>query len=196
MKFSSSSDDEYDGYMTYRPLSNLPTPPPSLRSSAAQSPKNPLEDGERLKPRYLGEFYHLVFCFISYITSNSRIPKVLRIFCRLTRRHVSRACHPPRQPHPSRRLSRNALRPPRPSNPQPRQPPPRIHRPRRLRPRRPRQPLRPLLAALVPLNLRSHLPLLLFEQAAHAPEQPARAATPHRLRLPRTHHPRRPHHRR
>ncbi|PKS09770.1 hypothetical protein jhhlp_004391 [Lomentospora prolificans] len=59
VKFSSCSDDEYDGYMTYRPLSNLPTPPPSL-SSAAQSPKNPLEDGERLKTRYLGPAIHLV----------------------------------------------------------------------------------------------------------------------------------------
>ncbi|SPN98558.1 uncharacterized protein DNG_01604 [Cephalotrichum gorgonifer] len=61
VQFSSyHNDDEYDGYFTYRPLSNLPTPPPSLSSSATQSPKNPLEDGNRLKPRYLGPATHLV----------------------------------------------------------------------------------------------------------------------------------------
>src|SRR5690606_21326267 len=32
------------------------TPPPSLNSSAAQSPKNPLEDGARIKPKFLGEY--------------------------------------------------------------------------------------------------------------------------------------------
>ena len=52
----SCDEDDYDGYFTYRPLSNLPTPPPSLSSSAMQSPQNPLEDGERIKPRFLGTF--------------------------------------------------------------------------------------------------------------------------------------------
>lgn len=56
VQFSCDGDaEEYDGHFTYRPLSNLPTPPPSLSSSAAQSPRNPLEDGHRIKPRFLGK---------------------------------------------------------------------------------------------------------------------------------------------
>lgn len=47
--------DDRDAYFTYRPLSNLPTPPPSSRtSSAAQSPRTALEDGEVLTARYRG----------------------------------------------------------------------------------------------------------------------------------------------
>ena len=47
----------FEGYFTYRPLSNLPTPPPSSRnSSAAQSPRTTLDDGEPLMPRFRGEF--------------------------------------------------------------------------------------------------------------------------------------------
>uniref|UniRef100_A0A4E9EM55 Uncharacterized protein n=1 Tax=Gibberella zeae TaxID=5518 RepID=A0A4E9EM55_GIBZA len=43
----------FEGYFTYRPLSNLPTPPPSSRnSSAAQSPRTTLDDGEPLMPRF------------------------------------------------------------------------------------------------------------------------------------------------
>ena len=54
-----SFDDEYldDQYFTYRPLSNLPTPPPSSRNSSAdQSPRAPLEDGELLQDKFLGTF--------------------------------------------------------------------------------------------------------------------------------------------
>ncbi|KAM0563699.1 hypothetical protein ACHAPJ_001426 [Fusarium lateritium] len=51
----------YEGYFTYRPLSNLPTPPPSSRnSSAAQSPRTTLDDGEPLMPRFRGPAIHLV----------------------------------------------------------------------------------------------------------------------------------------
>lgn len=47
--------DEAYFMRTYRPLSNLPTPPPSSRHSAAtQSPKSLLEDGESLQACYLG----------------------------------------------------------------------------------------------------------------------------------------------
>lgn len=55
VQLSCDSEDECDGYFTYRPLSNLPTPPPSLNTSAAQGLQNPLEDGERVKPKFLGE---------------------------------------------------------------------------------------------------------------------------------------------
>ena len=56
----SEDDDDFEideAYFmrTYRPLSNLPTPPPSSRNSAAtQSPRSLLEDGETLQARYLG----------------------------------------------------------------------------------------------------------------------------------------------
>ncbi|EFX02652.1 hypothetical protein CMQ_2581 [Grosmannia clavigera kw1407] len=52
------SDDDYFS-STYRPLSNLPTPPPSSRnSSALQSPQ--LEQGEALEESLLGPAIHLV----------------------------------------------------------------------------------------------------------------------------------------
>jgi len=53
-------DEEY--FMrTYRPLSNLPTPPPSSRnSSATYSPKTLLEDGGLLDSALLGPAVHLV----------------------------------------------------------------------------------------------------------------------------------------
>ncbi|KAF4984861.1 hypothetical protein FZEAL_14 [Fusarium zealandicum] len=51
----------FEGYFTYRPLSNLPTPPPSSRnSSAAQSPRTTLDDGEPLIARWRGPAIHLV----------------------------------------------------------------------------------------------------------------------------------------
>lgn len=53
------SDDDFDDEyfsQTYRPLSNLPTPPPSSReSTAAQSPRSLLEDGGLLDSELLGE---------------------------------------------------------------------------------------------------------------------------------------------
>ncbi|KAK1759342.1 hypothetical protein QBC47DRAFT_103690 [Echria macrotheca] len=53
-------DDEYFA-RTYRPLSNLPTPPPSSRdASAAQSPKSLLEDGGLVGSSWLGPAVHLV----------------------------------------------------------------------------------------------------------------------------------------
>ncbi|KAJ6444414.1 cyclin-like protein [Purpureocillium lavendulum] len=54
-------DDEMDTYFTYRPLSNLPTPPPTYKdsSSASQSPSSP-EDEEHLTARYRGPAIHLV----------------------------------------------------------------------------------------------------------------------------------------
>ncbi|KYK59498.1 hypothetical protein DCS_00628 [Drechmeria coniospora] len=56
-------DDDYEclEYLTYRPLSNLPTPPPSWRdaSSASQSPSC-LEAGEQLHPKFRGPAIHLV----------------------------------------------------------------------------------------------------------------------------------------
>lgn len=60
---SVEDDDAWmsDAYFTYRPLSNLPTPPPSTRdSSAAQSPKTTLEDGEELQAKFRGPAVHLV----------------------------------------------------------------------------------------------------------------------------------------
>ncbi|KAK3688597.1 hypothetical protein B0T22DRAFT_498663 [Podospora appendiculata] len=64
--FNNSEDDDLDfdhEYFarTYRPLSNLPTPPPSSHnSSAAQSPKTALEDGGLLESELLGPAVHLV----------------------------------------------------------------------------------------------------------------------------------------
>lgn len=59
-----SDDDDFDEEYftrTYRPLSNLPTPPPSSRdSSTAQSPKSLLEDGGLLDSALLGPAVHLV----------------------------------------------------------------------------------------------------------------------------------------
>lgn len=57
-----SPEDDYldEHYFTYRPLSNLPTPPPSSRTSSAdQSPRAPLDDGELLQDKFLGPATHL-----------------------------------------------------------------------------------------------------------------------------------------
>lgn len=56
----SDFDDEYFS-RTYRPLSNLPTPPPSSRNSAAsQSPRSLLEKDQLLESALLGPATHLV----------------------------------------------------------------------------------------------------------------------------------------
>ncbi|PHH63003.1 hypothetical protein CDD82_1946 [Ophiocordyceps australis] len=58
--------DESCCYMTYRPLSNLPTPPPWYRdASAAAACRSPaaaaaLDDGEPFKPQLRGAAIHLV----------------------------------------------------------------------------------------------------------------------------------------
>ncbi|KLU92787.1 hypothetical protein MAPG_11772 [Magnaporthiopsis poae ATCC 64411] len=60
------SDDDFDfdeEYFerTYRPLSNLPTPPPSSKnSSASQSPVMEMHEGELLQPALIGAAIHLV----------------------------------------------------------------------------------------------------------------------------------------
>ncbi|EJT74583.1 hypothetical protein GGTG_08423 [Gaeumannomyces tritici R3-111a-1] len=60
------SDDDFDfdeEYFerTYRPLSNLPTPPPSSKnSSASQSPVMEMHEGELLHPALIGAAIHLV----------------------------------------------------------------------------------------------------------------------------------------
>jgi hypothetical protein len=57
-----TSDDEFEfdeEYFasTYRPLSNLPTPPPSSKNSSAfQSPQITIDDGETLESTLLGLF--------------------------------------------------------------------------------------------------------------------------------------------
>lgn len=55
--FGRGHDDDYDSsdedtYFTYRPLSNLPTPPPTLIDD--QAPRTQLDDGEVPNPRFLG----------------------------------------------------------------------------------------------------------------------------------------------
>ncbi|KAM7217538.1 hypothetical protein V8F06_007048 [Rhypophila decipiens] len=63
--YADYSDDEFDfddEYFTrtYQPLSNLPTPPLSSNTSAAQSPKSLLQDGGLLESELLGPAIHLV----------------------------------------------------------------------------------------------------------------------------------------
>lgn len=48
------SDEDYFFASTYRPLSNLPTPPPSSRNSSAL-PSPQLEQGEALEESLLGK---------------------------------------------------------------------------------------------------------------------------------------------
>ena len=53
-----NGEDMDETYFTYRPLSNLPTPPPSSRdSSAAQSPKPSVDDEDILDSKFRGEFF-------------------------------------------------------------------------------------------------------------------------------------------
>lgn len=76
-------EEDYHGYFTYRPLSNLPTPPPSLNSSAMQSPQNPLEDGEGVKPKFLGKFFSTscAVCFLAYMSSLGQTQPALGLKC-------------------------------------------------------------------------------------------------------------------
>lgn len=166
VQFSCDGDaEEYDGYFTYRPLSNLPTPPPSLNSSAAQSPRNPLEDGHRIKPKFLGKSYHflrltILFFLASFVPAcvgfgcprdtcmsraSAKRTRVDGANCGTTRDHLPnnlltshRPCDSPREPHPLGRLPRDPLDPPRTDGPHPREPPHRDHRASRLRSRRSR----------------------------------------------------------
>ncbi|KAI1335826.1 hypothetical protein F5Y15DRAFT_223941 [Xylariaceae sp. FL0016] len=63
--FSTVEDDDFEfdeAYFRqfYKPLSNLPTPPPSSRSSsAAQSPRIATDDAESLNSQFLGPAAHL-----------------------------------------------------------------------------------------------------------------------------------------
>ncbi|EFY99033.1 cyclin domain protein [Metarhizium robertsii] len=54
--------DDNGTYFTYRPLSNLPTPPPTYKESKSPSTiaSSSLEDGEPLKAKYRGPAIHLV----------------------------------------------------------------------------------------------------------------------------------------
>jgi hypothetical protein len=59
---SGTEDDSDSGYFTYRPLSNLPTPPPSSRESSLSqlSSCDALDQDESLQPRFRGPAIHLV----------------------------------------------------------------------------------------------------------------------------------------
>lgn len=50
--------DDNGTYFTYRPLSNLPTPPPTYKESKSPSTiaSSSLEDGEPLKAKYRGMY--------------------------------------------------------------------------------------------------------------------------------------------
>ncbi|KAK9435071.1 Cyclin-like protein [Metarhizium brunneum] len=54
--------DDNGTYFTYRPLSNLPTPPPTYKESKSPSTiaSSSLEDGEPLEAKYRGPAIHLV----------------------------------------------------------------------------------------------------------------------------------------
>ncbi|CAG9971503.1 unnamed protein product [Clonostachys byssicola] len=85
-KYVGAEDEiwDEDSYFTYRPLSNLPTPPPSSRnSSAAQSPKTTLDDGEELQAKYRGPAVHLVNLIPSTASlANASIPLVQAMLTR------------------------------------------------------------------------------------------------------------------
>lgn len=58
VRFAADDDDDsdYERTFTYRPLSRLPTPPPTL-SKASVDQYQSLEGDETLNPRYRGEFF-------------------------------------------------------------------------------------------------------------------------------------------
>ncbi|UKZ73693.1 hypothetical protein TrVFT333_001343 [Trichoderma virens FT-333] len=60
VRFAADDDDDsdYERTFTYRPLSRLPTPPPTL--SKPSSVDQSLEDDDTLNPRYRGPAIHLV----------------------------------------------------------------------------------------------------------------------------------------
>lgn len=77
--FSTVQDDDFEfdeAYFRqfYKPLSNLPTPPPSSRNSSAspQSSCFSIDGGDKLITEFLGKF---IYCFIVrlmlILTSNS-----------------------------------------------------------------------------------------------------------------------------
>ncbi|KAL2885266.1 hypothetical protein HOO65_080216 [Ceratocystis lukuohia] len=57
-RFQDEDDESYDSYVTYRPLSRLPTPPPCWKDSSADFCH--AVEGEQLKPSLLGPATHLV----------------------------------------------------------------------------------------------------------------------------------------
>lgn len=73
------SDDEYDFdeeyfAQTYKPLSNLPTPPPSSRDSLiAQSPRSLFEDGRLADSVRFGMWAFSVFVIVSQLVSNGPV---------------------------------------------------------------------------------------------------------------------------
>lgn len=107
-KLHDDDDDDQVRYLTYRPLSNLPTPPPTYKEAAAVcSPSAPatLDDGEPLQARFIGT--------LAFIPS----PQSMLTECR------RRPCHPPRQPHPLVGIARLRLRHPRSGHALPRRSP-------------------------------------------------------------------------
>jgi hypothetical protein len=134
--FDDKPDDFDEAYFTYRPLSNLPTPPPSSRNSSAyQSPRTGPDDGEPLKAKLLGMWFQ--FPVAAVIKGNGAL---------LTRAYLSRSLDPPCQPHSHFGIAHNPVRTTRPSDPRPCLPPPRDNRPGRLYPRLPYRKIRPDLA--------------------------------------------------
>ncbi|KAH7328076.1 hypothetical protein B0I35DRAFT_506615 [Stachybotrys elegans] len=75
--------DEDATYFTYRPLSNLPTPPPSSRESCASSTFCDEADAEPLKSTYLGPAIHLINLIPSSASlASTSIPRVQSMLSR------------------------------------------------------------------------------------------------------------------
>ncbi|PNP52239.1 hypothetical protein THARTR1_07448 [Trichoderma harzianum] len=70
VRFAADDDDDsdYERTFTYRPLSRLPTPPPTL-SKASVDQYQSLEDDDTLNPRYRGEFFEVLIT--SYALSSA-----------------------------------------------------------------------------------------------------------------------------
>lgn len=172
-----------DSYFTYRPLSNLPTPPPSSRESTLSqlSSCDALEQDESLQPKYRGK--------LSQGARNSLNRKLTVL---------PRSRNPPRQPHPFLRLTNHRFRTPCAGHSRSRKPAHRNYRFGGVRARQLGCQVRSALAALVPFAIR--LSLALEQQATHAPSDAISATTTalcaaaHRLCPTRDHHPLRPGH--